>query len=151
MVHACQLFVQTQRRNIHNVCIWKLLSRVRLCNPMNCSPPGSSVRGILQTRILERVAIPISRRSSQPRDQTQVSCTAGRFSTIWIIKEAPMDCSGINGAWGVFQHAYQHLGSSQILGAKERRIEKKGTNIKTICLRLEESLWFYGKEGNYTH
>ena len=52
------------------------------CGPMDCSPPGSSVRGILQTRILEWVAISFSRGSSQPRSQTQVSCIAGRFFTI---------------------------------------------------------------------
>ena len=40
-----------------------------LCDPMDCSPPGSSVHGILQARILEWVAIPFSRGSSQPRDQ----------------------------------------------------------------------------------
>ena len=39
-----------------------------LCNPMDCSPPGSSVHGILQARILEWVAMPSSRGSSQPRD-----------------------------------------------------------------------------------
>jgi len=49
-----------------------------LFNPMDCSPPGSSVHGILQARILEWVAIPFSRGSSQPRDQTQVSLIAGR-------------------------------------------------------------------------
>ena len=43
---------------------------------------GSSVHGILQAEILEWVAIPISRGSSQPRDQTWVSCIAGRFFTI---------------------------------------------------------------------
>ena len=42
-----------------------------LCNPMDCSPPGSFVHGILQARILEWVAMPSSRESSQPRDQTQ--------------------------------------------------------------------------------
>ena len=41
---------------------------------MNCSPPGSSVHGILQTRILEWVAMPSSRASSPPRDQTRISC-----------------------------------------------------------------------------
>ena len=46
-----------------------------LCDSMDCSPPGSSVRGILQARILEWVAIPFSRVSSRPRDWTQVSCT----------------------------------------------------------------------------
>ena len=50
-------------------------------NPMDCSPPGSSIHGILQARILEWVAMSSSRRSSQPRDQTQVSCIAGRFFT----------------------------------------------------------------------
>ena len=47
-----------------------------------CSLPGSSVHGILQTRILEWVALPFSRGSSQPRDPTQVLCTAGGFFTI---------------------------------------------------------------------
>ena len=47
-----------------------------LCDPMDCSQPGSSVQGILQARILEWVAIPFSRGSSQPRDGTQVSNTA---------------------------------------------------------------------------
>ena len=49
-----------------------------LCDPMDCSPPGSSVHGILQARILEWVAISFSRGSSQPRDRTWVSCIAGR-------------------------------------------------------------------------
>ena len=43
-----------------------------LCDPVDCSPPGSSVHGILQTRILEWVAIPFSKGYSQPRDWTQV-------------------------------------------------------------------------------
>ena len=50
---------------------------------MDCSPPGSSVHGILQARILEWIAIPFSRGSSQPRDWTQVSCITGRFFTVW--------------------------------------------------------------------
>ena len=50
-----------------------------LFNPTDCSPPGSSVPGILPTRILQWVAVPSSRGSSQPRDQTQISCTSGRF------------------------------------------------------------------------
>ena len=50
---------------------------------MDCSPPGSSVHGILQARTLEWVAIPSSKGSSQPRDQTQVSCIVGGLFTIW--------------------------------------------------------------------
>ena len=57
-------------------------SCLSLCDPTDCSPPGSSVHGILQARILERVAIPFSRGSSPPRNQTWVSCIAGRFFTI---------------------------------------------------------------------
>ena len=52
---------------------------LNLCNPMDCRLPGSSVHGILQARILEWVAIPFGRGSSQPKDQTQVSCIAGRL------------------------------------------------------------------------
>ena len=53
-----------------------------LCNPMNFNSLGSSVRGILQTRILEWVAVPSSRGSSQPRDQTWACCTGrGLFTT----------------------------------------------------------------------
>ena len=58
-----------------------------LYNPMDCSLPGSSVHGILQARILERIAVPFSRGSFQPRDQTQVSCTAGGFFTVWVNRD----------------------------------------------------------------
>ena len=63
------------------VCAQWFQSCLNLCNPMDCSPPGSSVHGILQARILEWVAMPSSRGSSGPRDQTWISCTAGRFFT----------------------------------------------------------------------
>ena len=52
-------------------------SCLTLCDPMNCSLPGSSVHGILQARILEWVTMPSSRGSSQPRGQTWVSRIAG--------------------------------------------------------------------------
>ena len=57
-----------------------------LCHPMDCSWSGSSVHGISQARIVEWVAIPFSRGFSQPRDQTWVSSTAGRFFTIWATR-----------------------------------------------------------------
>ena len=53
---------------------------------MDCSPPGSSVHGILQARILEWVAISFFRGSSQPRDRTWVSCTAGRCFILWATR-----------------------------------------------------------------
>ena len=67
------------------VCMLSCFGHVWLCNPMGRSPPGSSVHGILQARILEWVAMPSSRGSSGPRDQTQVFCVSalacGFFTT----------------------------------------------------------------------
>ena len=62
-----------------------------LCDPMDCSPPGSSVHGIFQARILEWVAISPSRGSSQTRDRTHVSCifyTGRRLLYCWATREA---------------------------------------------------------------
>ena len=58
-----------------------------LGSPMDCSPPGSSIHGILQARILEWLVIPLSRGSSQSRDWTRVSCIVGKFFTIWATRE----------------------------------------------------------------
>ena len=55
---------------------WKNKHRVQVCDAVECSPPGSSIHGILRLRILEWVAIPFSRESSQPRDPTRFSCIA---------------------------------------------------------------------------
>ena len=52
---------------------------------MDHNPPDSSIHGILQARILERIAIPFSRGSYQPRDWTHVSCIAGGFLTVWVV------------------------------------------------------------------
>ena len=54
-------------------------SGLTLCDPVDCSPPGSSVHGILQARILEWVAVSFSKGSSRPRDRTQVSRIAGKL------------------------------------------------------------------------
>ena len=53
-----------------------------LCDPMDCSPPGSYVYGILQARTLEWVVLPFYRGSFRLSDGTQVSCIAGRFFTV---------------------------------------------------------------------
>ena len=63
-------------------------SCLTLCDPVDCSLPGSSVHGILQKRILEWVAISFSRGSSRPRDRTWVSRIAGRRSTLWATRKA---------------------------------------------------------------
>ena len=66
------------------------------CDSVDCSLPGSSVCGILQARISEWVTIPFARVSSQSRNWTWVSWTAGSFFTIWAIREGQnKKCMGI--------------------------------------------------------
>ena len=65
------------------------------CDPRDYRPPGSSVHGILQARILEWVAMPSSRGSSQPRNQTGVSCNAGGFFTTWATMETQEYWNGL--------------------------------------------------------
>ena len=83
-ITSCQVFILSEPKGKGaGVCAQSVQSRPILCNPMDCSLPGSSAQGILQTRILQYVVIPFSRQSSQPRDRThvpRVSCI-GRFFT----------------------------------------------------------------------
>ena len=67
-------------------------SCLTLCDPMDCSPSGSSVHGILQARILEGIAISFSRVSSWPRDRTRISLTVDRRFTVWATREVPVEC-----------------------------------------------------------
>ena len=73
-------------------------SCLTLCDPMDCGPPGSSVDGILQARILEWVATSFSRGTSRPRHGTRVSCITGRSFLNHGLREAPV---GFNnpGTW----------------------------------------------------
>ena len=79
---------------LHRVCVlpWSCClhvgSGISDSDPVDYSLPGSSVYGILQTRVLEWVAIPFSRGSSQSRDRPHVSCIWAGFSTIWVTREA---------------------------------------------------------------
>ena len=77
----CKLMLPRREMKVAQLC-------PTFCDPMDCSPPGSSVHRILQARILAWVAIPFSRGSSQPRDWTQVSGIVGRLFTLWAPKEA---------------------------------------------------------------
>ena len=78
------MLVQVRARILSEV----LFIQSYLCDPMDCSPPGSSVHGLLQARILEWVAIPFSRGSSWLKDRAWVSCIASRFFTVWATREA---------------------------------------------------------------
>ena len=75
--------------------IMKVKVKVAQSCPTVCDPRNYTVRGILQARILEWVAFPFSKGSSQPRDWTQISDVAGRFFTSWATKEAQKYWSGL--------------------------------------------------------
>ena len=72
------------------VCVLVAQSCLTLCDPIDCSPPDFSVHGILQTSVLEWIAIPFSRGTSQPRDWTLVSCVSCTLFTIWAIGKSLM-------------------------------------------------------------
>ena len=83
-------------RHLRHSVIWALISSLlkkvaqscpTLCDPMDCSLPGSSVHGVFQARILEWVAISFSRGSSQPRARTRVSHIVDRCFTVWGTRE----------------------------------------------------------------
>ena len=71
---------------IFHIYIWSEMKVIQ-SHPTLCDPMDYTAHGILQARILEWVAFPFSRGSSQPRDQTQVSSIAGRFFTCWATSE----------------------------------------------------------------
>ena len=98
-------------------------SCLTLRDPKDNRLPGSSVHGIFQARILDWFAMPSSRGSSQSRDQTWVSCTVGRFFTIWGIREAstqtPHNRGVITGPihWSAClqdKYLWKHIGSGNV-------------------------------------
>ena len=78
-----ELFLLPPAAPESSLCLCMLVTQScpTLCDPMDCSPPGSSVHEVFQARILEWIAISFSRGSSGPRDWTQVSYIAGGFFT----------------------------------------------------------------------
>ena len=91
--------------------LW-LQSCLTLCDPMDCSPPGSSVHEILQTRILEWVAVPSSGGSSPPRNWTCVSCIAGGFITAEPRDKSPFPSTLlylVSDAMAKFHHGWSSI------------------------------------------
>ena len=95
------------------VCTKSLQSCPTLCHPMDCSPPGSFVHGILQARTLEWVAISSSTGSFWPRDQIHVSCIGRRVFYHWATRKAPL-----RGIWEAKDRAGRgfNLSTKPILG-----------------------------------
>ena len=105
------------------VCMLVVQSCPTLCNPMDCSLPGSSVHGILQARILEWVAMPFSRGSSPLRDQTHafyIFCIAGRF---FFTAEPPGKCP----------LQYTHSNLQNLYSNNKSRELSKGSKIHAYC------------------
>ena len=121
-------------------------SCLTLCNPVDGSPPGSSVHGILQARILEWVAISFSRGSSWSRDRTQVSHIAGRCFNLWATREAPFSYSMCLPS----QHNYNYTWvSSRMTGHK---VKLKMSVCQYNLKRNENHSWIFPKECNiFTH
>ena len=80
-----------------------------LCDPMDCSSPGSAIHGILQTRIHEWADIPFSRWSSWPRDGTWVSHITGRFLTVWVTRECVYVCVHVFCVCVSMLYVYPHV------------------------------------------
>ena len=99
--------------------------------PIDSSLPGSSVHGIPQARILGGIAIPFSRGSSQPRNQTWVSCITGRFFTVWATRKADrilewvatLSSWGSSGArdWNCVSYIYLHWRAGSLPLAPPRK------------------------------
>ena len=101
---------------------------------MDCSPPSSSVHGILQARILEWVAISFSRGSSRPRDQTQVPHIAGRCFNLCTIREA-------------LKYNNPSTNIKDFKGGKEARLKEEGRRrerrVKGVALQTSPATYRY--------
>ena len=94
----CEIYLTDFLRGRENDAIfkykWEKKVKVTQWCPTLWDPMDYIVHQILQARIQERVAFPFSRETSQPRDQTQVSCIAGGFFTSWATRKAQEYWSG---------------------------------------------------------
>ena len=108
----------------HNLCMCakSLQSCLTLCDPINCSLPGSSVHGILQARRLEWVAMPFSRRPSRTRDQTYVSYVSyiGRWVLSHIVK--------------MVKNCHLHVGDLGLICRSRSPGEGHGNPLQYSCL-----------------
>ena len=115
-----------------------------LCNPMDCSLPGSSVHGIFQARLLEWAAIAFSRGCSQPRDRIQVSCTADRRLTIWATREAlKMWYIYIMDNYSAIERNEIPFAATQMNGEiiMLSEVSQRKTNIIWYHLCMESKIW----------
>ena len=108
-----------------------------LCNPMDCSLPGSSIHGIFQARVLEWVAISFSRRSSWPRDWTRVSYIVGRCFTVWATREYIMWNAGLDESQAGIKIAWRNINSLRYADYTTLVPESK-EELKSLLMRVKE-------------
>ena len=121
-------------------------------DPMDCSPPRSSVHGTLQARILQWVAISFSRASSWPRDQTQVSYIAGWCFDLWATREVPLH--NLDALKLLFFHCVPgHMSLSQALNNIPPQGHYMGVVFVCIlCLSsLFISIWSVNMQSLFSH
>ena len=113
---GCHCLLHYMMLQLVNYLVNNTQSCPTLCNPVDCSPPGSSFHGILQARILEWEAIAFSRGSSPSWNRTRISCIAGRFFTVCATREAaPQD--GPNQSWEENQERETSAPPTRLLGS----------------------------------
>ena len=106
--------------------------RKTVCDPMDCSLPGSSLHGILQAIILEWVAISFSRGSSWPRDWTRVSCIPGRRFNLWATREAQNIINKL------VNYRVHGKGINAMVKMKKKRQNKENQEfIEVVCRKLQ--------------
>ena len=116
-----------------------LQSGPTLCNPMDCSPPGSCLHGILLARILEWVATPFSRGSSQPRDRSRlpdISCIGGKVLYYWHHLGRPVQVY-TRFLWGLVSVTWpEPLGQMYAVKWKEHTIQSLNYYLKGVWVEF---------------
>ena len=114
--------------NKTHACVHMLRTQLcpTLCDPMNCSLPGSSVHEIFQARTLEQVAMPSSRGSSPPRDRTRVFCISS-FSNRFFTTEPP--AKPLN---------KRDWAANQLWGSSVKGLRERPNNVQELLKRWQE-------------
>ena len=118
-------------------------SHPTLCGPVDCSPPGSSVHGILQARIAEWVAMTFSRGSPWPRNWTGVFYIAGRLFTVWATGEVNFVSSYLSHIFLLFSFTKSQFLAVLDLNGVTVGVKSKMRLVLVLCICLHWLLLFH--------
>ena len=126
-----------------------------LCDPMDCSPPGSSVHGIFQARILELVALSYSRGSSRPRDWTHISVSpalAGQFFTYHCTTCETLCSMGLLLLWDLAWRGSPHLQhdavTAQGRSSREEEVNQQAHGKVLLQCGISQICWYISGQSN---